>query len=114
MKWIKKTLEGLRIVRLVWLTESWEGFGYKTELRIVRTHGPRAEPWCMNTSGGTRCQVRLLPNGKGKCKYRCTWEPYNERSPQFGGFTTRDKDIEQPKDVPRYETEPPPPSAWAS
>jgi hypothetical protein len=111
---LKRFLERLKIIRLVWLTESWSNIGYKTQLRVVRLQGPRREPWCMNTSGGSRGVVRLLPTGKAKSKFPCTWEPYNERSPQFGGFSTLDDKAESRAAGFDFGTEPPQPSAWSN
>ena len=101
---IKRLLERLHIVRLVWLTESWKHEGYRTELRVVRFQGPDREPWCRETDDDTSRRVRLLSNGSCKSRYRCTWQPYNKRSPQFGDIQTRDQlHIVKPE-----------PSAWAA
>jgi hypothetical protein len=107
MDTIKRLLEALRLVRLVWFTHPWKDAATDIVLRIVRYQGPCKQPWCWSAG---RWRAILLPNGKGEGKYNCSWEPYNERSPQFEAATINPS---SEKEV-NFEKEPPPPSSWAN
>lgn len=100
MSAMKRILEAFGIVRLVWFTHPWRKSAPQIVLRVVRYQGPRKQPWCWS-AGGWR--ALLLPDGKCKGKYNCSWEPYNTRSPKP---TTE-------REVP-FEKEPPQPASWAN
>lgn len=103
MEAIKRLLEALGLVRLVWFTHPWKKAVPDIKLRIVRYQGPRREPWCWS-AGGWR--ALLLPNGKCKGRYNGSWEPYNNRSP-YQGQSSAEANT-------RFEDEPPRPSSWAN
>lgn len=105
MNLIKRLLEKLHLVKLVWFTHPFKDEGEQIVLRIVRFQGPRNQPWCWSAR---YWRANLLADGECNGRFNCSWEPYNERSPSPG---VTENGGEHSKD---FSDSPPTTGAWAN